>query len=53
MELTRMCTEIEKKVKENILIKDRELVLTYCTGVIGLIDELKPNVYKAEEWRLS
>lgn len=26
--------------------------LVYCSDVKGLIDELKPNAYKAEEWRL-
>ena len=27
--------------------------LVYCTDVKGLINELKPNVYKPENWRLK
>jgi len=30
--------------------KDENLL--YCTNVKGLVDELKPNLYKPEEWRL-
>ena len=30
----------------------RESDLVYCSDVNGLINELKPNVYKSEEWRL-
>ena len=29
---------------------DRELSLVYCTDVNGLMDELKPELYKDEEW---
>ena len=31
---------------------DQELSLVYCTNVNGLINELKPRVYKDAEWRL-
>lgn len=31
---------------------DEENSLVYCTDVRGLVDALKPNTYKDEEWRL-
>ena len=32
--------------------KDEENSLVFCSDVKGLFDELKPNTYKDEEWRL-
>lgn len=32
--------------------KDDENSVMYCSDVKGLIDELKPNIYKDDEWRL-
>jgi len=31
---------------------DQSLSLVYCTDVEGLINQLKPNSYKASDWRL-
>ena len=30
---------------------DEENSLVFCSDVKGLVDELKPNTYKNEEWR--
>ena len=32
--------------------KDTENFLVFCTDVKGLVNELKPNSYKDEDWRL-
>lgn len=32
--------------------KDDENSVVYCSDVKGLVDELKPNIYKDDEWRL-
>lgn len=41
----------EKKFRK-FFTNDTENSLVYCSDVKGLVDELKPNVYEDEEWRL-
>ena len=41
----------EKEFRK-FLTKDEENSLGFCSDVEGLVDELKPNTYKDEEWRL-
>ena len=41
----------EKEIRK-FFTKDEENSLVFCSDVKELVDELKPNTYKDEEWRL-